>query len=174
MQNLKRRWDGPFWLIVTGGIVFMLMLAASAVMEADLRWLHFFQAWMYLAPIVLAARKSKWGYFIGISAAGLWDYVNLFVTTFFVEGLHAVGQWIHTGSLERPDLAIGVLAWTGNLVVVLGCLWGYFRLADRTRTDLARFVVCFAATTGFLALDMALFQPRYLELFPRLLHPHWP
>jgi hypothetical protein len=40
--------------------------------------------------------------------------------------------------------------------------------------DAGRFLVTFALTTGFFALDMALFQPRYLGLFPRMLHPHLP
>jgi len=34
-----------------------------------------------------------------------------------------------------------------------------------------KFAVTFALTTGFFALDMYIFQPRYLGIFPRLLHP---
>ena len=44
----------------------------------------------------------------------------------------------------------------------------------RVPGDLVRLVVAFVLTTGFFALDMALFQPRYLGLFRRLLHPHMP
>src|SRR5881409_1702838 len=56
------------------------------LLEPDIRWLHFFQAWMYVATIVLAHRRNRWGYFIGFSAAGLWIYANLFATTFFFNG----------------------------------------------------------------------------------------
>jgi hypothetical protein len=37
-----------------------------------------------------------------------------------------------------------------------------------------RFLICVALTSGFFAADMAIFQPRYLGLFPALLHPHLP
>jgi len=73
----------PEWLIIVGGCVFISMLGLSAYWEPDIRWLHFFQAWMYVATIVLAHRRNRWGYFIGFSAAGLWIYANLFATTFF-------------------------------------------------------------------------------------------
>jgi hypothetical protein len=129
---------------------------------------------MYLATIALAHRKSRWGYFIGISTAGLWVYANIFATTFFFNGLQQLSQWVHTGHLSRPDLLIAVPAWFSNLIVVVGCLWGYFLLPKRPIFDTARFAVTFALTTGFLALDMFLFQPRYLGLFPRMLHPHLP
>jgi hypothetical protein len=71
-------------------------------------------------------------------------------------------------------LSIAVPAWFSNFFVVLGCLWAYFRLPGRSLRDAVRFLVAFALTTGFFALDMALFQPRYLGLFPRMLHPHLP
>jgi hypothetical protein len=162
----------PQWLIWVGGTVFVIVLAVSAYFEADIRWLHFFQAFMYLIPMALATRSNKWALFIGLSAAGLWDYANLFATTFFINGLQQLAAAVHTGKLARPDLAIAVPAWLGNLLVVIGCLWVYFRLDDRRWSDLARFLLTFALTTGYFALDMWLFQPRYLPLFRSMIHPH--
>ena len=150
------------------------MLGVSAFWKADIRWLHFFQAWMYIAAITLGSYRSRWGYFIGISAAGLWDYANIMATTFFLNGLQQLSLWIHTGRLERPDLLIAVPAWCSNLAVITGCVWGYIRLPRKTISDAGRLLVAFALTTAFLALDMALFQPRYLGIFPRLLHPRLP
>jgi len=150
------------------------MLGLSAYWEPDIRWLHFFQAWMYVATIVLAHRRNLWGYFIGFSAAGLWIYANLFATTFFFNGLQQLSHWVHTGRLERADLLIAVPAWFLHLLVVTGCVWGYFQVPTRSLRDAGRLLVSFALTTGFFALDMALFQPRYLGLFPRMLHPHLP
>lgn len=174
MQNSKQYLDVPKWLILVGGCFFIAVLGVSAVWEADIRWLHFFQAWMYIAAIMLGLRGNRWGYFIGISAAGLWDYANIFATSFFFNGLRQVSQWAHTGHLARPDLLIAVPAWFSNLFVVLGCLWGYSRLPAKSLRDAGRFMITFAFTTGYFALDMALFQPRYLGLFPRMLHPHLP
>ncbi|HYM75545.1 MAG TPA: hypothetical protein VE377_06150 [Candidatus Dormibacteraeota bacterium] len=174
MDRTVRESNAPQWLILAGACFFILVLAVSAVWEADIRWLHFFQAWMYVATIVLSFRRSRWGYFIGISAAGLWDYTNIFATTFFYNGLQRLGEWIHTGHLQRPDLLISIPAWLSNFVVVVGCVWAYFRLPEKSLADTGKFVATFALTTGFFALDMYLFQPRYLGIFPRLLHPHLP
>jgi len=174
MEIAQKRLGGPEWLILSGAIFFILVLGVSAWWQADIRWLHFFQAWMYIAAIVLALRRNVWGYWIGFSAAGLWDYSNLVATTFFFNGMQRLSQWIQTGRLKRPDLLIAVPAWFANLLVVIGSLWGYARLPRKSQSDLVRLVVAFVLTTGFFALDMALFQPRYLGLFRRLLHPHLP
>jgi len=172
METTKLRLGPPEWLILTGASVFIFVLALSAFFEADIRWLHFFQAWMYLATIFLALRGNRWGYFIGISAAGLWDYANLLVTTFLRSGLEELTKWLSTGHLARPDQLIAVPAWLSNLLVVVGCVWAYSRLREKPLTDFGLLLIAFALTTGFLAGAVALFQPRYLVLFPRMLHPH--
>ena len=150
------------------------MLLLSAVWDPTIRWLHFFQAWMYLGAIWLGLRKNRWGYFIGLSAAGLWVYSNLFVTTFFVNGLRQLALWIRSGHLSRPDLLIAIPAWLFNLLVAIGSVWGYCQYPRKRISDPGRFAIALVLTTGFFALDMFLFQPRYLGLFPRLLHPHLP
>jgi hypothetical protein len=174
MKSTSRESNAPQWLILVGAFFFIAVLGVSAYWEADIRWLHFFQAWMYLATIVLSFRRSRWGYFIGISAAGLWDYTNIFVTTFLYNGLQRLAEWIHTGHLQRPDLLIAIPAWLSNFAVIAGCIWGYLRLRDKSWSDAGKLVLTFALTTGFFALDMYVFQPRYLGIFPRLLHPRLP
>ena len=164
----------PEWLIVIGCCIFIFVLALSAVWEADIRWLHFFQAWIYLATMWLALRRNRWGYFIGIGAAGFWAFANVFVTTFFLNGLQQLAQWMHTGLARRPDLIIAVPAWFSNVFVVVGCLWAYSRLSGKSLADAGRLLLAIALTAGFFALDMALFQPRYLPLFRGMLQPHRP
>lgn len=174
MERPGWRLGAPEWLILIGGSFFILVLAVSAFWDADIRWLHFFQAWMYLATIVLSLRGSRWGHFIGISAAGFWDYTNLFVTTFLAAGLQQLSLWIHTGHLPRPDLLIAVPAWLSNFLVVIGCLWAYSRRPSKSIRDVQGFLLAFVLSTAFFAAAMALFQPRYLALFSRLFHPHLP
>lgn len=174
MQTENTHGKAPECLILLGGCLFILVLGLSAFWEADIRWLHFFQAWMYVATIVLILRGNRWGYFIGFSAAGLWDYANVFATSFFFNGFEQLWQWIHMGRLARPELLIAVPAWFSNLFVVIGCWWAYARLPRKSPRDVGRFLLAFVLTTGFFALDMALFQPRYLGLFPRMLDPHLP
>src|SRR6516165_10104490 len=128
MQTTRRR--VPEFLIIIGSAVFVAVLWLSAYYEADIRWLHFFQAWMYVAAVALATRGNRWGYFIGFSAAVFWDY-NIFVNTFVRSGLHWLAESIRTGQLHRIDQIIAVPAWVGNMMVVVGSLWGYTRLEQR-------------------------------------------
>ena len=171
---MRVMFKAPEWLIVVGASFFTLILGVSALWEPDIRWLHFFQSWMYVATVILALRKNTWGYFIGVSAAGLWSYANAFVTTFLSNGLQQLSQWVQTGHLEQPDQLIAVPAWFSNILIVIGCLWAYSRVPTKSFRDAGRFLATFILTTGFFALDMALFQPRYLGIFPQLLHPHLP
>jgi len=161
-------------LIVIGSCLFIFVLWLSAYLEPDIRWLHFFQAWMYLAIIALSFRGSRWGYFVGVSAAGFWDYINLFVTTFLRSGLHWVSAWMSTGNLERLDQIVAVPGWIGNFLVIVGSVWAYMRLPEKRLLDLGRLALAFILTTGFFAACIAIFQPRYLPLFRAIFHPHSP
>ncbi len=174
MRTQRRRIGPPEALVLIGSCLFIFVLWLSAYFEADIRWLHFFQAWMYLATMWLALRRSRWGYFIGISAAGLWDYINVFVNTFFRSGLHWLSVSIQTRQLTHVDQIIAVPAWIGNFLIVIGSLWAYIRLRDKRPSDLGRFVIAFVVTTGFFAAAIAICQPRYLPLFRGILHPHSP
>ena len=174
VKAATRRLDLPETLILLGSCLFIFVLWLSAYFEADIRWLHFFQAWMYVAAIWLSLRRSRWGYFIGISAAGLWDYLTVFVNTFFRSGPHWLAVSMSAGQLTHVDQIIAVPAWIGNFLVVVGSLWAYARLREKRPTDLARFAVAFVLTTGFFAAAVAICQPRYLPLFRGILHPHRP
>jgi len=170
----RKAFSFPELLILAGSCVFIFVLWLSAYFEPDIRWLHFFQAWMYLAATWLSLRHNRWGYFIGLSAAGVWDYINLFVTTFLGSGLHWVSAWISTGQLQHVDQIVAVPAWIGNLLVVIGSIWAYARLPEKRWSDLGRFAFGFVLTTGFFAAVIAICQPRYLPLFRAMLHPHRP
>jgi hypothetical protein len=174
MKTAATRFGPPEGLILLGSLIFIFVLWLSAYYEADIRWLHFFQAWMYVGTIVLCLLGVRWGYFIGISAAGLWAYVAAFVNNFFRSGLHWLYAWVSTGQLRHVDQIIAVPAWFANFIVVIGSVWGYSRLSENKRGDLARLGIAFVLTTGFFAADVALFQPRYWPLFRGILHPHRP
>ncbi len=174
MKTAGRGPGAPELLILIGSCLFIFVLWLSAYFEPDIRWLHFFQAWMYFAAIWLSLRRSRWGYFIGLSAAGLWDYTNIFVTTFFRSGLHWLFAWTSTGQLKRVDQIIAVPAWTANFLVVVGSVWAYSRLPEKRRGDLGRLALAFVLTTGFFAASVAICQPRYLPLFRGMMHPHRP
>ena len=79
-------------------------LGCIGLIEADIRWLHFFQAWMYIVTIALSLQGNRWGYFVGISTAGFWDYANVFATTFFFNGLEDLSHLVDGRDQEREHL----------------------------------------------------------------------
>jgi hypothetical protein len=129
---------------------------------------------MYVAALIFGLRRNRWGYFIGLSAAGFWDYCNLFVTSFFFNGLRWLSVSIANGRVEHLDQIVAVPAWVGNFLLLTGCVWGYARLPRKQASDALQFLLAFVLTTGFFAADIALFQPRYLPLLRGALHPHLP
>ena len=102
---MDRRLGTPEILVVIGGCVFIVMLFVSAVFEADIRWLHFFQAWMYVAAIALTLRGNRWGYFIGVSAAGLSveELQTVAAHSFYTNKPVVVAE---AGELGNPDALI--------------------------------------------------------------------
>lgn len=134
MGNSNEESATPEWLILIGAVAFILVFAISAYWEPQIRRLHFFQAWMYVATIALSFRRNRWGHFVGISTAGFWNYVNLFAVSFFFNGLQQLAMWVRTGSLARPEIIIAVPAWFSNLLVICGLRLGLFT-TSRERTQ---------------------------------------
>jgi hypothetical protein len=153
-------------------LVFIVVLAIAAWFDPSIRGLHFFQAWLYVAIAVLALKRNKWGYFLGLATGAFWAYLVLFLNGFFQAGREQLVLLVQTGSLPRPDLIIAVPALLANLTIVLCCLWAYLRLPGRRPSDFGLFALSVVISIGYFALDMAVFQPRYLGMFARITHPH--
>ena len=160
------------WAIIVSATGFIAILALAAVFDHTIIWLHAFQALMYLAVIGLVAARNRWGYFIAIAIAGLWNYLNLFVTTFFMSGVHALQQSIATGHLTHPDQLIAVAAVAFHFVMVIAALILIVRTSSKAGQDVMRLAVAFVVFTSYFCVIIALAQPRYLQLLPRMLHPH--
>ena len=150
----------PEWLIVVGACVFILMLGVSA--SGNRYPLAPFLSGLDVHRDDRSGRRETLGIFPGSRPLD-YGFTQTFLRQLFSNGLQQLSAWIHTGYLARRTW-ITVPAWFSNLLVVVECLQAIPIFAKSLR-DLSRFVLAFALTTSFLALDMALFQPRYLGLF---------
>jgi len=67
--------------------------------------------------------------------------------------------------VDRPDILIAAPAAliTGGLVIF--SLWGYFRLRNKSWSDLGLFVAAIALVAGFFVAIFAAFAPQYLGMF---------
>ena len=162
MTHARR--TGAEWLMTIGSAFFILSLAISAAFVPELRGLHVAQAAMYVAAIFLSLRSNRWGYFLGIAAAGFWGLTAMFGSVLFAELI---------SHPSRPDLVLQGLAWMANLAVVVGSVLGYRKLSG-LRGDAGRFVLTLVAATGYLVAATAALAPSYLPNLAGLLHPHWP
>jgi hypothetical protein len=166
---MRRFLDGAIIVAASG---FIAILALAAVFDHTIILLHALQALMYLAIIGLILARNRWAYFIAIAIAGFWNYASLFVNTFFMSGVRALRQSIATGRLSHPDQIIAVAAVAFHFVMIAAALILIVQTSKRAGADLLRLAAAFVVFTGYFAAIIAFSQPRYLDLFPRALHPH--
>src|SRR4029450_8187687 len=112
------------WSIAAGAALFMFALVLSAVFEPAIRLLHFLQALIYVAVVILTRRNSSWGYGAGVVVSAFWNYTNLFVTTFIRNGVEQLMGLLQTGRIARPDQFLAVVAATGHFRLIAACLLG--------------------------------------------------
>jgi hypothetical protein len=161
-----------FWAIALSNAGFVAILALAAYWDHTIIWLHLFQSFQNVAIAVLAARRNRWGYFIGIASAAFWIYFATFISNFVESGFANLALSLHAGTIVGADQIIAVPAFIFQLVLILTCLIAYLRLSARPASDWLRFLGSIVGVVAYLIASMAVFQPRYLVMVPRLLHPH--
>jgi hypothetical protein len=172
-QATVLKWDRIiFWAIALSNAGFVAILALAAYWDHTIIWLHLFQSFQNVAIVVLAARHNRWAYFLGITSAAFWIYLTTFITNFSESGFVNLALSLHSGTLTRADQIIAVPAVAFQLALILTCLIAYLRLAARPASDWLRFLGSLIGVVAYLIASIAVLQPRYLAMVPRLLHPH--
>lgn len=160
----------PAWInasILVGAGFFIFALILSAVFDPKIRVLHALQALIYIAVIVLTRRNSAWGFGAGCIIAAVWNYINLFVTTFVKAGLQQLSTLLRTGQLDRPDLLIAVIAAAGHFLLILACLAGFLRTRPGTRRW-GQFIAGGALAVGYFVAIVITTGPQYVGLLKRV------
>jgi len=166
---VTRRADSRWirWSIFAGAGLFIFALILSAVYEPRIRVLHALQALIYIAVVALTRRNSAWGYGAGCVISAFWNYINLFVTTFIRAGVEQLLILLQTGRIERPDLALSLIAAGGHFLLIAACLAGFLRNRP-TAPDWGRFVGGgIIAVAVFIAI-IAAAGPQYMGLIRRV------
>ena len=161
------RWIRVSILIGAGFFIFALIL--SAVFDPSIRLLHALQAMIYVAVIVLTRRDSAWGFGAGTVISALWNYGNIFFTTFFRGGLEQFGVLLRTGQLHRPDLLVAVIAVAGHFLLIVACLAGFLRLRPRA-IQWGQFLAGGVLAVGYFMLIIVTTGPQYIPLMKQILH----
>ncbi|MDP2997382.1 MAG: hypothetical protein Q8N47_07830 [Bryobacterales bacterium] len=167
---MGRSATNPAWInasILVGAGFFIFALILSAVFDPKIRVLHALQALIYIAVIVLTRRNSAWGFGAGCIIAAVWNYINLFVTTFVKAGLQQLSTLLRTGQLHRPDLVIAVIAAAGHFLLILACLAGFLRMRPGTRRW-GQFIAGGALAVGYFVAIVITTGPQYIGLLKRI------
>jgi hypothetical protein len=162
----RPRWIDLSILIGAGFFIFALIL--SAVFDPKIRVLHTFQTLIYIAVIVLTRRRSAWGFGAGFIIAALWNYINLFVTTFIRNGFEQLSLSIQTGQLHRPDLILALAAAGGHFLMIVACLAGFLRTRPGGR-QWGQFLAGGVLAVAYFVVIIVTTGPQYIGILKRLI-----
>lgn len=146
------------WIRIAAGL-FLLALTLSALLIPQLRFLHLFQALIYMAVIVLTRRNSAWGFGAGVVIAVLWNGLNLFVTHLFQEGIGQFWSLLHTGHVSRPDTLMVMAGGVAHFLLIIACMAGFLELRP-TRKHWAQFFAGGLLVSGYMVLIVVTTAPR--------------
>ena len=131
--------------------------------------LHVFESLPYLAAAALCLQQRKFGYLLGVASGAFWLWTAGTLTTFIRNGFERLAMLLRTGHVDRLDVLIAAPAACVTSGLVVFCLWGYFRIRDKSWTDLGLFLVTFGVVALFFVAIFAAFAPQYLGMFKHLL-----
>jgi hypothetical protein len=155
--------------IAAGAGFFLLALIPSAIFDPSIRVLHTLQALVYISVIVLTRRKKAWGYGAGFATAALWNYTNLFFTSFIRDGWRYLWLLLQTGRLKHPDLIVAVVAAGGHFLMIAACVAGFALLRPTPQRWLSFFAGGVLAILYFAAIIITT-GLQYIPLLRRVFH----
>lgn len=152
-SSLARVW------IPIGSVLFIIALIGSAAVVPQLRPLHFFQALIYVAVIILSRRNSPWGFGAGVAVPAYWNGLQLFVTHNFQTGARLLWSFLRTGQVRRFDTMMVTIGGIGHFILIVACVVALLQL----RTDKRKwwkFAGGAVASLAYFALIVFLLLPR--------------
>jgi hypothetical protein len=157
--------DSATWISATrvwipiGAALFTVALVVSALVVPQLRLLHFLQALIYVAVVILARHNSMWGVGAGVTIAVVWNSLNLFVTHNMQRGAAAFWSFLWTGQMRELIPMLVMLGGIGHLVLITACLAALFdrRIKDK---KLWKMVAGGVVALAYFALIVIVARPR--------------
>ena len=151
------------WIPISAAL-FTVALIVSAVVLPEIRLLHFLQALIYVAIVILAHRNSMWAIGAGLTIAVVWNGHSLFVTHNMQRGVTVLWSLLQTGHMRElgphPIVPMMVLlGGIGHFVLIGACLAALF---DRRIDDKKpwKIVAGGVAVLAYFALIIIVSAPR--------------
>jgi hypothetical protein len=146
------------WIPI-GAALFLLALTISAIVVPELRLLHFLQALIYVAIVILARRNSAWGFGAGVIIAVAWNSLNLFITHLMQTGVVVFCLFVRTGQARRLETMMVPVGGIGHFILIIACLIAFFQQPTHGR-KWWQFACGGALVLAYFALIIAVARPR--------------
>jgi hypothetical protein len=146
------------WIPIGAGL-FLVALAVSAVPLPELRPLHFLQALIYVAVVILARRNNVFALGAGFTISVAWNCLEFFGPHLIQVGAVMFWSFLHTGQVQHLETMMVPIGGIGHLILIVACLTALFH----QRTDSKkwwRFVAGGVSVLGYFALIVAVARPR--------------
>jgi hypothetical protein len=146
------------WIPIGAGI-FIVALAASAYLIPELRLLHFLQALIYVAVIILARRNNPWGFGAGATIAVVWNSFSIFVTHLIPAGVVAFWSFLRTGHVRGIDTMVVALGGVGHFILIIASLVAVLEL-KHDHKKWWKFLAGGTVTIAYFVAIVAIARPR--------------
>jgi hypothetical protein len=146
------------WIPIGAGL-FVIALVVSAVVVPELRLLHFLQALIYVAVVVLARRSNVFALGAGFTIAVAWNCIEFFGPHLIQAGAVQLWFFLHTGQASHVETMMVPIGAVGQLILICACLVALFKQT----TDIKKwwkFLAGGVLVLGYFALIVAVARPR--------------
>jgi hypothetical protein len=146
------------WIPIGAGL-FVVALAVSAVAVPELRLLHFLQAFIYVAVVILARRNSIFALGAGFTIAVAWNCLEFFGPHLIQAGAVMFWSFLHTGQVQHLETMMVPIGGIGHFILIFACLAALFQ----QKTDSKKwwkFIAGGVVVLGYFALIVAIARPR--------------
>ena len=152
-SSLTRIW------IPVGAALFIVALIVSAIAVPQLRLLHFLQSLIYIAIVILARRKSAWGFGAGVAIGVAWNSLNLFVTHLMLAGVAVFWSFLQTGHVQRVETMMVPVGGIAHFIIIIACLAAFYHQPKDSK-KWWKFAGGAVLTIAYMALIVIIARPR--------------
>jgi hypothetical protein len=146
------------WIPIGAGL-FLVALAVSAVAVPELRPLHFLQALIYAAVVILARRNNVFALGAGFTIAVAWNCLEFFGPHLMQAGAVMFWSFLHTGQVQHLETMMVPIGGIGHFILIIACLTALFHQTTDTK-KWWKFIAGGVLVLGYLALIVAVARPR--------------
>jgi hypothetical protein len=146
------------WIPIGAGL-FLVALAVSAAVVPELRLLHFLQAFIYVAILILARRNSAWGFGAGFTIGVVWNCLETFGPHLMQAGAVMFWSFLRTGQVQHLETMMVPIGGIGHFILIIACLAALLK-ERMDHKKWWKFVGGGFLTLAYFALIVAVARPR--------------